>query len=210
MGQDPDRIRQQIERTREELAEDHEGERIRAEIEETRSQMGETVEALGHKADVKSRVKESISDKKDAVVGTIAGGKDAVVSSADSLVSKVTGAVPDAGQVKEGAQKVGMSRENPLGLALGGAAVGFIAGLLLPSTRVEDERLGEASDQVIDRVKETGQDALERGKQVAQEAIDSARETALESGKEQGKEVAESVKETAREVAPVGGASSTG
>ena len=209
MGQDPDRIRQQIERTREQLAEDEQGADIRAEIQETRAQMGETVEALGHKADVKSRVKDSISDKKDAVVGTIAGGKDAVVNSADSLVSKVTGAVPDTERVKHGAQKVGMSKENPLGLAIGGAAVGFLAGLLLPSTRVEDEKLGRVSDDVIDRAKETGQDALERGKQVAQEAVESARETAMESGKEQGKQVAENVKETAREVAPVGGSSST-
>ena len=59
---------------------------------------------------------------------------------------------------------MGLSKENPLGLAIGGAAVGFLAGILLPSTRVEDENLGEVSDQVIDRVKRTEQDALERGK----------------------------------------------
>ncbi len=138
------------------------------------------------------------------MVGTIASGKDAVVGTADSLVHKVTGAVPDTDQVKQGAQKVGLSKENPLGLAIGGAAVGFLAGLLLPSTRVEDEKLGEVSDQVMDRFKETGQDALERGKQVAQEAVESAKETAAESGKEQSKEVAENLKETAREVAPTG------
>jgi len=181
---------------------------IREEIEETRSQMSETVEALGYKADVKSRVKDSISDKKDAVVGTFSSGKDAVVNTADSVVSKVTGAVPDTEQVKQGAQKVGISKQNPLGLAVAGAAVGFLAGLLLPSTRVEDAKLGGVSDQVMDRVKETGQDALERGKQVASDAVDMAKETAVESGKEQSKEVAQSVKETAREVAPIGGSSS--
>jgi len=110
--------------------------------------------------------------------------------------------------VKHGAQKVGISKENPLGLAIGGAAVGFLAGLLLPSTRVEDQKLGEVSDQVMDRVKETGQDAIERGKQVAEEAVDSAKESAKKSGKEQGKEVASNVKETAREVVPSGGGSS--
>ena len=210
MGEDPDRIREQIARTRGQMSENPEAEMIREEIDETRAHMGETVGALGHKADVKSRVKESISDKKDAVVGTISGGKDAVVGKADTLVSTVTGAVPDTHQVKDGAAKVGISKENPLGLAIGGAAVGFLAGLLLPSTRVEDEKLGEASDQVMDRVKETGHDALERGKQVAQEAADSAKETAKESGKEQGKQVASSVKETAREVAPTGGGSGGG
>ena len=93
------------------------------------------------------------------------------------------------------------------GLAIGGAAAGFLAGLLLPSTRVEDEKLGEVSDQVMEQVKETGQDALDRGKQVASEAVDMAKEVAVEGGKEQGKKVAENVKETAREAAPVGGSS---
>jgi gas vesicle protein len=189
------------------MAENPEADLIREGIEESRSRMGETVEAIGYKADVKSRVKESITDKKDAVVGTIASGKDTLVGSADSLVQKVTGAMPDTDQVKQGAQKVGVSKENPLGLAIGGAAVGFLAGLLLPSTRVEDEKLGQVSDQVMDRVKETGQDALHRGKQVAHETVESAKETAVESGREQGKEVAENVKEGAREVAPTGSGS---
>lgn len=198
MGEDSDRIREQIEQTRRDMSENPEADQIRSEIEDTRAQMSETAGALGHKADVKTRVKESISDKKDAVVGK-----------ADSLVSKVTGAVPDAGQVQHGAEKVGISKQNPLGLAIGGMAVGFIAGLLLPGTRIENEKLGEASDQVIDQMKETGQEALEHGKQVAQDTLDSAKEAAAKSGKEHGNEVAASVKETAREVAPVGGSSAS-
>src|SRR6185436_16673518 len=97
------------------------------------------------------------------------------------LVHKVTGAVPDGTDVKQGA------KQSPLGLAIGGAAAGFLAGILLPSTRVEDENLGEVSDQVVDRVKETGQDALERGKQVAQDTLASAKDTAVESGTEQSR-----------------------
>ena len=124
---------------------------IREDIEETRARMGETVEAIGYKTDVKSRVKDSIVQKKDAVVG-----------SADSLVSRVSGAVPDGQQVKAGAQKVGVSKQNPLGMAIAGAAVGFVAGTLLPSTSVEDERLGEMSDQVGEKAREAGQEALER------------------------------------------------
>jgi gas vesicle protein len=190
------------------MTENPEADLIREDIEDSRARMGETVEAIGYKADVKSRVKESITEKKDTVIGTIASGKDTLVGTADSLVHKVTGAMPDTEQVKHGAEKVGISKENPLGLAIGGAAVGFLAGLFLPSTKVEDEKLGEVSDRVMDQVKETGQDALDRGKQVAQEAIGSAAETAKQSGKEQGKQVAKNVKETAREVAPTGGGSS--
>jgi hypothetical protein len=133
--------------------------------------MGETVEAIGYKADVKSRAKDTIVEKKDAVV-----------DGADALVSRVTGAVPDGEQVKSGARKIGVSRENPLGLAIAGAAAGFVVGTLLPSTAAEDERVGEMSDQVGDRAREAGQEALDRTKGVAQEAVVSARQAVEERG----------------------------
>src|SRR3954451_21824650 len=102
---------------------------IREDIEETRARMGDTVEAIGYKADVKSRVKGSIVDKKDAVVG-----------GADALVSRVSGVVRDREQVKSGARKVGVSKQNPLGLALAEAAGRFVAGMLILHTHVGHER----------------------------------------------------------------------
>ena len=89
--------------------------------------------------------------------------------------------------MKQGAQQaVGIAKENPLGLAVGGLAVGLIAGLLLPSTRVENEKLGPMADQVKEQAKETGQEAMERGKHVAQQAA----ETAKEEGQKQAQEMA--------------------
>jgi hypothetical protein len=152
MGQDPGQIREDIERTRE--------------------QMSDTVEAIGYKADVPSRTKEKVTAKKDAVV------------------SKVTGATPDADEVKHGARRAkGIAQENPLGLAIGGAAVGFLVGLSLPSTPVEDEKLGPMADDVKAKAQETGREALERGKQVAQDAAEAAKETAQESGQRHGEEL---------------------
>jgi gas vesicle protein len=208
MGEDPNRIRHEIEATRAE----YERERSSAEVlsdpvREMRSDVSETMSALGHKANVKSRVKESVARKKDALLGGVSSGKDAVVGKADSLVSSVTGAVPDKGEVVEGARKVGVSKENPLGLVIGGAAVGFVVGLIVPSTRVEDEKIGETADQVKDAVKESGQEAFDRGKQVAQEAIGAATGTAKDSAKEQGAEMTDSLKDNAREVASTGGGS---
>lgn len=172
---------------------------IRHEIEETRARMGDTVEAIGYKTDVKGRVKESVADKKDALVGSISGGKDAVVGKADSLVARVGGVVPDGDQVKDGAAKVGLSKENPLGLALIGAAVGFIAGTLLPKSNVENEQLGEISDQVTDTMKDAGQEALERGKSVAQDAVQAATHTAQARGREEAEAMQESVADKAQE-----------
>jgi gas vesicle protein len=172
---------------------------IRDEIEETRARMGETVEAIGYKADVKGRVKESVADKKDSVVGKLSSAKDAVVGKADSAVSTVGGAVPDGEQLKTGARKVGVSKQNPLGLAIAGAAVGFVVGTLIPSTRVEDERMGEVSDQVTDKAKEAGQEAIQRGKSVAQEAVQGATETVQERGGSEAQEMVSSLRDKATE-----------
>jgi gas vesicle protein len=170
---------------------------IREEIEETRSRMGETVEAIGYKADVKSRVKDSVAEKKGAIFGSVGDGKDAIVGKADSLVSRVGGIVPDGSQVKDGAAKVGVSKENPLGLALTGAAVGFVVGTLLPKTNVEDEKLGEVSDQVTEKVKEVGGEARERGKSVAHDAVQAAGDTAQDRGRDEADELKSSVQKKA-------------
>jgi Protein of unknown function (DUF3618) len=172
---------------------------IREQIEETRGRMGDTADALAYKTDVKSRVKENVSGKKDAVVGSLGGAKDSVVGGADAVVSRVTGAVPDGGQLKSGAQKVGLSTQNPLGLAIAGVAAGFIVGTLIPSTRVENEHLGEASDQFVDQAKQTGREALDRGRDVAQEALQSAKDTVQERGQEQTQEMATSLRDQAQQ-----------
>jgi gas vesicle protein len=172
MGQDPGEIRQDIERTRE--------------------QMGDTVEALSYKTDVKARAKDSITDRVDSVKSRVglAG-------------SKVSDATPSGEDVKQGARRAkGIAEENPLGLAIGAVAIGFIAGLAVPATRVEDERLGPVADQVKDQAKETGQEALERGKEVARQTAHSAKETAQRAGQEHAEELKESASQGAREAAP--------
>jgi len=159
MGQDPNAIREDIERTR--------------------AEMGETVDALGYKADVKSRAKDRISDTKNRLTG------------------KVSDVTPDGEQVQRAA---GIAQENPLGLAIGGIAVGFIAGLLVPSSRVEDEKIGPMADQVKDQLKETGQEAVDRGKDVVQQAAESAKETAQDAGQHHAEELRDSAQERAQTV----------
>jgi gas vesicle protein len=192
MGQDPDAIREEIERTR--------------------MEMNETVDAIGYKADVPSRAREAVSDKVDSVkskVGdTAARAKDAIAGTASRAgdragdkVGGVRGATPSRGDVKQTARRAaGMAQRNPLGMAIGAAALGFLAGLAVPSSRVEDRKLGPVADQVKDKAREVGQETLERGRQVAQEAARSASETVKEQGRQQGQELAGSVRQSAEEV----------
>jgi len=178
MGEDPDLIRQ--------------------EIEQTRADMGETVDALGYKTDVKARAKDSIQDKKESVMGVASSAKERLVGAGQTVGDKT----PDTEQVKHQARRaMSVAQENPLGLAVGAVAVGFLAGMLIPSTRIEDEKMGAISDDVIDRAKETGQEALERGKQVAQEAAQSAQETVKDSGQQHAEELKDSAQDHAQEAA---------
>ncbi len=178
---------------------------IRREIEETRERMGETVGAIGYKADVPTRAKEKVS-------GTVQSVKESITGAADSVTGTVSDATPSAGDVKQAARKgAGIAQENPLGLAVGSIAIGFLAGMLIPTTDVENEKLGPVADQVKDQVKETGQEALERGKQVAQEVASTAqesvqqakedvKETAQQAAQQQGEELKSSAQDSAQQV----------
>jgi hypothetical protein len=146
--------------------------------------MGETMEAIGYKTDVRSRAGDYVSDKKNKVTGAVSGAKD-------SVSSAVSRAVPSREGVKHQTQRVADgARANPIGLAVGSAAIGFLVGLVVPSTRVEDERIGDVADRMKDKVSEAGHEAVERGRTVAQEARDAAVEVVRERGGQETKDLA--------------------
>jgi len=140
---------------------------IRREIEETRERMGDTVDALGYKADVKTRTKDAVSDKVDSIKEKVGVATD-----------RVSDATPSTGDVKQGARKAGgLAKENPLGLAVGSVAIGFLAGMLVPTTRVEEEKIGPMASDIREKAMDAGQEAVERGKQVAQDALSTEMDT---------------------------------
>lgn len=181
MGQDPAAIREQIEQTRE--------------------RMGDTVDAIGYKADVPSRAKESIGGKVDTLKSKITGAG-----------GHVSDATPSGEEVKQGArQAVGVVQENPLGLAIGAVALGFLAGMAVPGTKLEDERVGPVADQVKEQAKQTGEAALEHGKQIAQETAETAsgkvqetvaevKDKAKESAQSHAEELSEDAKDSAQQL----------
>ena len=122
--------------------------------------------------------------------------RESIVGARDSVAEST----PDTERVQQQARRAaGIAQENPLGLALGSVAVGFVAGMLFPSTRVEDEKLGPVADQVKERAAETGQEALQRGRQVARDVADQAKDTARESGQQQAQEVKDQARQSAQE-----------
>ena len=164
-------------------------ETIRREIEETREEMGDTGEALGNKADVKGRARGAVQERKEAVMSEVGLAGD-----------KVSESTPSGEDVRQGAKRAaGIAQENPLGLAIGALAGGFLAGLLIPSTKIEDERIGPMADEVKDRAREAGQQAIEHGKEAAQDVASSATEQVQEVAQNTAEHAKEAAKSTAQE-----------
>jgi hypothetical protein len=163
---------------------------IRAEIAATREQMGETADAIAYRADVKARTKDRVSSKVDGVRHRLGLG-----------VSRVSAAAPSADEVRDGAVRAaGLAQENPLGLAIGSVAVGFLVGLAMPATRVENERLGPIADEVKEQAVHTGQEALGHVREIAQDAAAGAAAAVHDSGHEHAEELKASAQDGVEQV----------
>jgi ElaB/YqjD/DUF883 family membrane-anchored ribosome-binding protein len=155
------------------------------------------------------RIGSSVSGVKDSVSEAASG----VAERAGELKERVGERMEEiGGQARWQTQRMKTNlehaaEENPLALAIGAAVVGLALGLLLPGTQREDEIMGSARDQLVDRAEET----IERAKDAAVEAGQQVKETVkseIEQHKpelqnvmqEAGQNVKEQVKESARRV----------
>ena len=117
---------------------------------------------------------------KEAVVGA----KDRVAEAAGTArekASELSWQARERARYRARQARVGFwetMEERPLALGAAALALGVVAGLMIPSTRKEDELLGETRDRLMERASEVGEDALEKGKQVAHVAVDTLKEEA--------------------------------
>jgi ElaB/YqjD/DUF883 family membrane-anchored ribosome-binding protein len=76
-------------------------------------------------------------------------------------------------QAKEGAMRAGrgfqhLVQENPLAVGAAAVAVGAVVGLALPTTRIEHEYMGDASEKLVDKAQQAARDAMDKVKTAAQ------------------------------------------
>jgi ElaB/YqjD/DUF883 family membrane-anchored ribosome-binding protein len=166
-----------------------EADQIRYRIEDTRERMSETIDALGYKADIPERMKESVSEK----AHSLSEKTQSFFGGVRDQGSETYGSVTDTGR-----RAGSLAQENPLMLALGGVAAGFLLGMLLPSTRMETERMGPMAQDIKSTVTDTAEEAFERGKEVAEEAVMSATQTVKEMAPQEGEELKQSFQQKAQ------------
>lgn len=147
MDKDPDEIREQ-----------------REQLEETRDRLRD---AFGDRVvSIKTTVTETI--------GTMRQRAETVRQRMGTVRDQMGTVREQMGTVRERVTKDRI-RENPLGLFLGAAAVGFLLGSLVPATDIESERFGEISDRLKQRAQATGGQILAQGKAVVLETVEAAK-----------------------------------
>ena len=92
--------------------------------------------------------------------------------------------VPDAGEVKDkvaektpcteevkskAKQAAGAAQDHPVAVTAGAAAAGLVAGLAIPETDVEREKLGPPAKHLKEQVQSTAQELLDRTKEAAKD-----------------------------------------
>jgi ElaB/YqjD/DUF883 family membrane-anchored ribosome-binding protein len=158
---------------------------------------------------IKARVGEAVSGVKEKV-SEAAGG---LAERASELASGTQERVGDiGGQVRQQTRRVKTNlehaaEENPLMVAIGATILGLAIGLLLPGTERENELMGPARDQLIDRAEKTAgrvkDAAAEAGREVKEAVRSEISEHAPEvkqAVQEAGMVVKEQVKESAKKV----------
>jgi hypothetical protein len=162
-------------------------------LKNTRASAKEQLRALGgHLSGLVSSGRDSVSSATGRVASTArqglssgyrgaASGVTSVADSARHGAQRITGAVHYGVNRSRGAFSESL-RQQPLAVGAAFLGVGLLAGLLAPSTRAENQFMGEAADRTKDQVRASGAEALERGKKAAAAVANSAADEAARQG----------------------------
>ena len=182
MSNDPDQIREQIERTR-------------ADLSSNVNTLADTVNPAHAAKRQVSKVKGAVFGVKDTVMGSASETADKLTS-AHSSVSDAVSEAPD--QVR--ARTAG----NPLAAGLIAFGIGWLAGSLLPASAAEQQAANKVKDVAAPVLGDAAKDAAEHLKAPAQQAMESVKDTAVEATatiKDEGASAAHEVKEQAQDAA---------
>jgi ElaB/YqjD/DUF883 family membrane-anchored ribosome-binding protein len=141
--------------------------------------------AVGDKLhNTSERVKETVHDMGESVSETV----DEIKQGAQSVGERLTDTVGHTGeqariagrQVKNKATT--LLHEQPLLMAGVGVALGAVLAALLPTTRAENRLLGETSDRLKKRIRDTAAQQYETVKDTAGELVEQAKAVAEREG----------------------------
>lgn len=148
--------------------------KIKSKAESAVEGAGAKARRLGEKAEsLASDAGERISAARDAASRGLDGARDRAGVYADEARAKAVRARDAAGQ---------FARENPLAVGALALAAGATLAALLPTTRREDELMGEKSDEIKGKAKTVASEQVQKATKAAEVARDAAEEELTRGG----------------------------
>lgn len=182
---DPREIRKAIERTRDRIADTAEALAYKTDVSaRLKDNVADRVDAVrGAIAGATSKLTQGVHD----VSQTAKENLDGAASSLDESSAHLKGTLSDFGDAT--AERIGNSgkatksaaldakhllEKNPLGLAIGSIAAGFLLGLTLPVSDLERDNVGPLGEKVKDQAKLAASEMVAQGKAVVATAVTGA------------------------------------
>lgn len=178
---------------------------IRADIERTRQELGQDVDALADKVNP-GKMAQRQTDKVRRAAGRF---KDRVMGTASDVVGSTQGAVGHAGEtVADAPHRVAAAAQgNPVAVGLIAFGVGLLAASLIPASRMEQgaaEKVKDAAAPLVDEAKEVAMESADRLREPAKEAAEAVKDRAqegVETVKAEGQDAASQVQSDAKHAA---------
>lgn len=177
----------------------HDPDQIRADIERTRNNLSTDVDTLADRVDPRSvakrsgdRLRDRATSAKEAVMGSGTPNRSQVSGRSGNAAGRVSGAL--SGAPDKAAQQ---TQGNPLAAGLVAFGLGWLASSILPSTQAE-----QAAGRLEEQAQQYKEPVTEHAKAVAQEMGDNLRDPAqqaAESVRSTAQEGAESVQSRAQQ-----------
>ena len=193
---------------------------IRAEIDRTRNDLSRNVDALGEAVQPGNVARRQVdkvtgkaADLKDKVMGTVPSAPSFGSSDGPGVTDRVSDAASNLG---DQAQQAGVAAKqkaegNPLAVGLIALGAGWLAGSLLPASNRERAAVREGLDRAQPMMEDAKSAVQEKAQEVAgnlqepaQQAFAHVKETAqgaVENVRSEGMDQAQQVKESAQESA---------
>jgi len=161
--------------------------------EETSSNIGEKTAAFGQSVKAKTgELAQSVREKSSEIAYAIKekthnikekSAEQAVrLKEATSTMSTQTRERAEAAMERAERTFSEATENYPLAMGFGFLAIGVLAGLALPHSRIEDETLGRRADELKDKVRDQGRQVVETAKRAATAVANTATEEAQKQG----------------------------
>jgi len=155
------------------------------EVELARERVAQDVRNVAENANVVQRTKENvqgrIDDARGAMTDRVSDVRDKLSDARDNIASNLGSMRENMGSVNP--------MENPVAMLIGGLAIGFLIGMVLPVSQFESERIGPMTDDMKDRVRQARTEVVRRGSEVIKETIEASKEAATNSLREQTRDL---------------------